>query len=102
MNCLISDFKAGVQTCNYERGRDRSLTTMQNWRELYRIAIFENDRDKWAFRIHQAEEALNVRRRELFTQPRNNDVQERNAIDDALHRLRALSYCARLDSPRAL
>ena len=70
---------------------------MHNWRELYLRAVFEDDRSRLSLRIHEAEEALNLRRRELFTTSGNN-VEEREAIDHALHRLRALSYCARLDS----
>jgi len=66
-----------------------------DWRELYRTAIFECDRNKLPSRIHEAETALNVRRREILamsgTQP-----DERAAIDNALHRLRALSFCIRL------
>ena len=70
---------------------------MHTWRELYLRAVFEDDSTRLAFRIHEAEEALNRRRRELFTNSGSN-VEEREAIDHALHRLRALSYCARLES----
>ena len=70
---------------------------MHTLRELYLRAVFEDDNKRLAFRIHEAEEALNRRRRELFTSS-GNSVEEREAIDHALHRLRALSYCARLES----
>jgi len=71
-------------------------TVVQNWRELYRTAIFECDRDKLPWRIHEAEKALNLRRRELFAMSGNN-LEEREAVDHALHRLRALSYCAKIN-----
>jgi hypothetical protein len=73
---------------------------LQDWRELYRTAIFECDRDKLLSRIREAEEALNLRSRELFAMSGNNR-EERDAIDNALNRLRALSYCARLPSPKS-
>jgi hypothetical protein len=75
---------------------ESSLTKLQNWRELYQTAIFECDRYKLPLRIHEAEKALNLRSRELFATSGNNR-EERDAIDHALHRLRALSYCARLN-----
>jgi hypothetical protein len=68
--------------------------TVQDWRRLYEAAIFECDREKLPSRIHDAEQALNRRSRELFAMPGSNN-EERKAIDHALHRLRALSYCAR-------
>lgn len=78
--------------------RHRTRKTMvQDWRELYRTAVFECDRDKLPLRIHEAEEALNLRSRELFAMSGDN-LEERKAIDHALHGLRALSYCARLAS----
>jgi len=70
---------------------------MYSWRELYLRAIFEDDRSRLPSRIHEAEEALNLRRRQLFTMS-GSMVEEREAIDNALHQLRALSYCARFDS----
>jgi len=73
-----------------------SSTKLQDWQELYRTAIFECDRDKLPLRIHEAEKALNIRRRELFAISGSNR-EERDAIDHALHRLRALSFCARLN-----
>jgi hypothetical protein len=76
-------------------------TQLQDWRELYRIAMFECDRDKLLSRIREAEEALNLRSRELSAMSGNNR-EERDAIDHALHRLRTLRYCARLSLQRAL
>ena len=72
---------------------------MYSWRELYLRAIFEDGHSRLASRIHEAEEALNLRRRQLFTMT-GSKVEEREAIDHALHQLRALSYCARLDSTK--
>ena len=70
---------------------------MYSWRELYLRAIFEDDHSRLRSRIHEAEQALNLRRRQLFTVS-GNKLEERDAIDNALHQLRALSYCARVES----
>ena len=72
---------------------------MYSWRELYLRAIFEDDRSRLPSRIREAEEALNLRRRQLFTMS-GSKAEEREAIDHALHQLRALSYCARFASTK--
>jgi hypothetical protein len=69
----------------------------QDWHQLHRAAMSETDRKKLPLRIHEAERALARRSRELFAL-RGDNLEEREAIDDALYTLRALSYCIRLKS----
>lgn len=64
----------------------------QNWRELYRAALFETDSEKLVNSITVAQRALIQRARELFLTPSNN-LEEEQAIDDALRALRALHRC---------
>ncbi len=64
----------------------------QSWKELYRNAILEIDRDKLPERIAAAEEALIARARELFQESGDN-IEEQHALDDALYALRALRDC---------
>jgi hypothetical protein len=65
---------------------------IQNWRELYKAALFEKDRKKLPSRIAEAENALILRARELFSMSGDNN-EEGQAIDDALYALRALRNC---------
>jgi len=69
----------------------------QDWHQLHRAAMSETDRKKLPLRIHEAERALARRSRELFAL-RGDNLEEREAIDDAVYTLRALSYCIRLKS----
>jgi hypothetical protein len=59
------------------------------WRSLYAAALFEADRAKLLERIAQAEGALVLRARELFYAPGDN-IEEEQAVDDAMYALRAL------------
>jgi hypothetical protein len=61
------------------------------WRDLYKTAIFENDRTQKAFRITEAERALVRRERQLFLTSGNE--RELNALNTALHALDALRGC---------
>lgn len=70
-------------------------TAVQNWRELYRAALFETDRRKLPSRIAEAERALIVRTRELFAKSGNNS-EEGRAVDKGLYALRALRNCLEL------
>jgi hypothetical protein len=60
-----------------------------SWQELYRAALFENDRRRFPERIAKAEKALIRRARELFETP-GNSIDEEQAIDDALRALHCL------------
>ena len=62
------------------------------WRELYKAALFETDRDKVLNRISEAERAIIARARELFGSP-TDTIEEDLALDDALYALRALQHC---------
>ena len=69
----------------------------QEWHQLHRAAMSETDPRKLPSRIYEAEKALARRSRELFAL-RGDNLDEREAIDEALYTLRALSYCIRLKS----
>jgi hypothetical protein len=62
------------------------------WRELYRAALFETDRDKIPSRIEEAEKAIIQRARQLFGSS-TDTIEEDQALDDALYALRALQHC---------
>jgi hypothetical protein len=59
------------------------------WKRLYTEALFEIDSSKLPERIAQAEAALIVRARELFHAAGDN-IEEEEAVDDAMYALRAL------------
>lgn len=62
------------------------------WRDLYLTALMEPDKDKAATRIADAERAIVKRAKELFNASGDN-IQEEEALDDALYALRALKSC---------
>jgi hypothetical protein len=68
---------------------------VQNWREVYKAALFETDRQKLPSRIAEAEKALILRARELFAMS-GDTIEEGQAVDDALYALRALGNCLKL------
>ncbi len=59
------------------------------WRRFYTAALFEVDGAKLPERIAQAETALVLRARELFHSPGDN-IEEEQALDDAMYALQAL------------
>jgi len=59
------------------------------WKRLYTAALFEVDGTKLPERIAQAETALVLRARELFHAPGDN-IEEEQALDDAMYALQAL------------
>jgi len=65
-----------------------------NWRELYRAALFESDKQQLTSRISEAEKAIIQRGRELFAA--HDQSEERDALDDALYALRAMRSCVKL------
>jgi len=69
-----------------------SVTTRTNWRELYTAALFETERERIPARIADAEKAIMVRARELFSFG-SDTIEEDQALDDALYALRALQNC---------
>ena len=62
---------------------------IRRWKRLYTEALFEIDSSKLPERIAQAEAALVSRARELFHAPGDN-IEEEQALDDAMYALRAL------------
>ena len=73
------------------------LPTHVEWKSLYRDAILENNKSVIPQKIAQAERAVLARGRELFYN--GGTREERNALDHALHALRALrSACEHTDA----
>ena len=64
----------------------------RNWRVLYTAALFETDKERVPARIADAEKAILVRARELFSAGPDT-IDEDQALDDALYALRALQSC---------
>jgi len=63
------------------------------WRDQYQAALFETNNEKMVKRIALAQRALIQRARELFLKPGDN-LEEEQAIDEALRALRALHKCS--------
>jgi hypothetical protein len=63
--------------------------TSKSWRELYKAALFETDKNRMSERIAHAEWALVLRARELF-HTGSEHLQERQAVDAAIYALQAL------------
>jgi len=61
----------------------------QRWQDLYRAAIFEPNSQEVPKRRADAERALVVRARELFGSKEDN-IEEEQALDDAMYALNAL------------
>jgi hypothetical protein len=76
-------------------GRSESLDS-RAWRELYQAALFEVDKTKLPGRIEQAEATLALRARELFHAAGDN-IEEGEALDDAMYALHALQNTSQTD-----
>ena len=84
-------------------GNQSTACACVRWRELYRAALFETDKQKLSSRIAEAEKALILRARELFPMSEVNS-EEGQAVDEALFALRALRKCLlqqKPDEPKA-
>ena len=66
-----------------------------HWRDQYQAALCEMDNDRMVERIALAQRALIQRARELFLKPGDN-LEEEQAIDEALRALRALHKCSQI------
>jgi hypothetical protein len=71
------------------------------WRELYVAALMEANDARMSARIVQAERAILDRARELSNASGNNinnniNIEEEQALEDALYALRALKSCLEL------
>jgi hypothetical protein len=62
------------------------------WKNLYVAALLEANAERVPSLIETAERAIVVRARELFSAPGDN-IQEEEALDDALYALHALKSC---------
>jgi hypothetical protein len=60
----------------------------QDWKILYRAAVFERDKKIVRTRLSDAEEAIIARARQLLHATGDN-IEERDALEDALYALRA-------------
>jgi hypothetical protein len=61
----------------------------KSWRELYKAAVFETDKNRMSERMAHAEWALAVRARQLFHAD-SEHLQERQAVDAAICALHIL------------
>jgi hypothetical protein len=59
-----------------------------NWKSLYVAAILETNKGLVPQRVSEAEKALLARGREIFFCG-NNDLEEQEAVEDALYAIRA-------------
>jgi hypothetical protein len=80
-------------------GGGRKMATSGNlsllawgWRDLYVTALMEGDNHRMSARITNAERVMLDRAKELF-QASGDNIQEEEALDDALYALRALKTC---------
>ena len=76
-----------------------AVSPSKNWKELYRAALYETDKNKVSERIANAEWALALRARELFHTGREH-LQEQQAVDAAIYALHALRRTATSASGR--
>jgi len=72
------------------------LYRLQPWYEAYMAALFEADRRQMAERIRTAEQLILSRERELLAA--RAELPEQNALNNALHALRALQACLKSKS----
>ena len=64
----------------------------KTWRDIYIRTLQEGDKDRVASLIVEAEQAIVERARELF-QASGDNIEEDEALDDALYALHALKSC---------
>ena len=66
----------------------------EHWRDFYRAALLETDNARLPERVTKAEQVIVTRARQLFGGA-IDDLEESQALDDALYALRALQSCLR-------
>jgi hypothetical protein len=66
-----------------------SSPVQNDWKDLYRAALFEPNKTKLPMRIAEAERRIAARARELFNSG-NQDTLERSALNVAIYALFAL------------
>jgi len=70
---------------------------VHDWRELYKVALFETDRQKLPSRLAEAERALILRAKELLATSVRGE--EWHAVEKARYALRALRSCTKTSKP---
>jgi hypothetical protein len=78
------------RVCMLNEAPHSSQTT--NWTDKYVAALLEGDKNRVPSLIVEAEHAIVARARELF-QASGDNIQEEEALDDALYALHALKSC---------
>ena len=76
--------------------RNESVAT-HGWRELYKAALFEADRQELPSRLADAEKVLMLHARELFAIS-SVRTEECHAVHKGLYALRALRDCLKLNT----
>ena len=66
-----------------------AISVQDDWKELYKAALFERNKEKIPVRISDAEQRIAARARELFNSG-VNDTLERSALNVAMYALVAL------------
>jgi len=83
--------KAAKKECDMLTAAPQTSET-KDWREIYVRALLEGDKDRVPSLIVEAERAIVERARELF-QASGDNIEEEEALDDALYALHALKSC---------
>jgi hypothetical protein len=81
-------------------GATVSFSDSSRWSELYAAALSETDRSRLGERISEAKKAIVARAGELFNTTTDN-IEEVQALEDALYALRALQTCLGLEAAAA-
>ena len=81
-------------------GATTSFLDSPCWCDLYKTALFETDKSRLPERIADAEKAIIARAGELFNTTTDN-IEEVQALEDALYALRALQSCLGLEKAAA-
>jgi hypothetical protein len=75
----------------------------RDWREIYKAALFEDDKTKIPQRIAEAEKALEARALELYSasddQAREHQAREQQAMENAKYFLRVLGNTQAMAAP---
>lgn len=71
---------------------NRQENQVKSWKDLYLAALFERDKARIPQKIAEARSAIATRRTTLLNMP-GIDIQERQALDNALFSLQALRNC---------
>ncbi len=72
-----------------------SAQAQKHWQDLYRLATLEADPALQAYRIREAQKAIQLRARQLWYE-KSPERKEREALDLASHFLEILRTCVTL------